>query len=267
MQCSPKFEDASYFPNQITDDWVTIAKNCQTNPDAYAIGQWKMLELPAFITQAVVTGYHQVPATQLKMQLVAKGVDVLEGENGYANTTWMSMTRYIDDDNAVILDYYLNADHNTGDLYWKNSALRRMFQGVFTEQVFPQEILPYIKRVVKRTYTQPWDNASIVYTAEPTIEWFWIPSSREIAAQGSDISKDTMGPRYFEGVSAESYEEQCSLKKKSDGTPVSCLTRSLGRVEPRSEWLAYEINSNGQTATLRRYGHVYTNLLRLGFCI
>ena len=208
--CYARFENITYDDSQITDDWITIAKNVRNDPDYYSIGQWKLLELNELLVanQTDVTklctgnssdgrdfGSNGVNDLYLKMRLIAKGVDPLEGENGYAPTTWMSM-------NAIPpLYYYPSGDAATwtGHSCWLYTQFRAFLQGQFTTVCFPQTLLPYVRRVIK--YSKLREYTSIIGTAYPSIEWFWIPSLREMYGNASDAS--TVTPTYMISIAAD----------------------------------------------------------------
>lgn len=78
LWCKPRFENVIYHPDQIQDDWVTIARKCEQDVNYYPTGSWKLMEF---------TPYNNISPVSVKMQLVAKRTDPMEGENGYANTT------------------------------------------------------------------------------------------------------------------------------------------------------------------------------------
>lgn len=272
MEVYARFENPSYSPDQITDDWLTIAKKCQENPNAYNIGQWKMIEFPSFqipVLRSNPQSYVTIPAVNIKFRLIAKGVDVLEGENGYANTTWLARGVYWDSSNAANLTYYLDDDHsNAGDLFWVNSKLRQFLQGQFTTEVFPQQLLPYIKRVTKYTYTRTWGYEATAYDAYPSTEWFWIPSTREIissAAIGTSNVLETMGPMYYEEIPAADYAANCAPIYQGEGGYA--LTRSCGGYESFTDWQSLSMSSAGNGHARSNYGLVRTSQLQIGFCI
>ena len=264
MTCFPRFENITYDDTQITDDWITIAKNFQTNPDAYNIGQWKLLELNGWTTM-----YGGEAPRTIKMKLVAKGVDVLEGENGYAASTWL-----------MPLDFNLpvmapatggcetGADGSRGWLY---SNLRSMLQNNFTTQAFPQDLLPYIKRVVKTsTVVKHIGTASEMYVSDyPTVEWFWIPSEREVCGGCTDydtkaasLGGEFTGPVYSsEFGSGDTVNALQSHRRGS----YHWLTRTMSK-QGSNLGNTWGVENNGWTLdnTFNPMGSAYT---RLGFCL
>lgn len=196
MVCRARFENLVYDESQITDDWVTIAKKCQENPDAYSIGQWKLLELPPLpisaqnaVSKACIRNSNNSGLQAdflgnfVKMVLVAKGVDPIEGENGYANTTWVSTTS-IDGANTAGCTFYQHLD---GTWNWINSRLRAFLQDQFTTTLFPQDLVKYVKRVIKKTAVREVSGSSLIQYSFPSIEWFWIPSARELYGTCSNL--------------------------------------------------------------------------------
>ena len=198
MNCYPRFEDmTAWDPTLITDDWVKIAQNCQENIDSYNIGQWKMLDLNAYSNPE---GTETCPACTVKMILVAKGVDKMEGEDGYANTTWM-----IANDTPVMPYSWGTPVGAEGDnVGWNISDMRALLQGNFTTQAFPQQLIQYVKRVVKLTNIKMGAN---IYTDYPIVDWFFVPSIMEVAGGATDYvsavvdseggaTKEHNGPAY-----------------------------------------------------------------------
>ena len=195
MNCYPRFENLIYDPTQILDDWLTIAQNIRRNPDAYNIGQWKLLELNGNIDGIWRTQTNLVP---VEMVLVAKGVDPLEGQNGYAPTTWVAR--------SLISNRFGDGQQQAGRVCWDNCNLRRFFQTEFTQYAFPPELLNYVRRVIK--YSTVYDGAQRI-NSYPTIDWFWIPSFREVFGNnGEDLTAKTIysGNHYF-GVRADLVKE------------------------------------------------------------
>lgn len=172
MNCYPRFENLTWDPTQILDDWVTIAKNCQKDPDYYNIGQYKLLEL-AGIPNPEPTGYQsERPAQTIKMVFAAKGVDKLEGNNGYANTTWISS-------GPVYPVVWLYRRSPADSRSYRDTYYREFFNTIFAQQCFPQDVLPYVKKVTK--YTSSFnDNGSQRLRDYPSTELFWPPSFREM---------------------------------------------------------------------------------------
>ena len=203
MEVRARFENMSWADTEIADDWVTIARNFQENPDAYQVGQWKLLELNGFTDDFNYTH----PSYGLIMRLVAKGVDPLEGENGYAPSTWLS-TSLIQlqgdvnnkNEGGDILD--TNYSPHVGWKRWTNipghanpMSLRVFLATDFTQHAFPQDLLPHIKRVIK--YSRTFDeNIKAEVTSDPSIDWFWAPSSRELGVSDVDYIEDR-GPVYY----------------------------------------------------------------------
>lgn len=212
MVCVPRFENLTWASDQIVDDWVTIAKKVQENPDAYPIGSWKLLEIPAHRIVNLRGSSIEVPITYYKMRLIAKQVDQLEGENGYANTTWLSKNVLYTNSLMCSFQYGLPGEDNIlGWPHMPNSGggqsyitVRGYLQNQFT-LAFPQNLAKYIKRVVKASRTAIQDGSGC-FDDYSSIDWFWIPSGREL---GSSASCETTGPVYF---TPEQVAEDMSLR-------------------------------------------------------
>lgn len=251
----PRFENLIYDPTQITDDWITIARKFRQDPDAYNIGQWKLLELNPMPysawdqnTKDILDNHsdpnYVFPSIKLRMMLVAKGVDELEGGNGYAPSTWLSMDLFsylYDSTHIDSVGFYKGAS----DTNWVLSAARKFLQGQFTSVLFPQDLLNYVRRIVKYT--------TVVYPTDegysyPSIDWFFVPSVREMFGGVSD--KDSTPTSY--------------------GFPISHYMESRGAIydifctgtydDTKADRLkAYFNDSNARGYNLRTndYGHQY----------
>lgn len=157
LWCKARFENVVYSPDQIQDDWVSIARHCKQNSDYYSTGKWKLLELQNGVS--------------LRMQLVGKDVDIAEGENGYNNTTWLAMD---------VLDMNLawaTPPHYGG---WAASSLKNYLNTTFLTDLFPTELAPYLSNTVK--YSRSIISGSGVVSDYPSLETIWIPSCFEMGA-------------------------------------------------------------------------------------
>lgn len=190
MVCKAVFKDLTWFPNEITDDWATIAKKCNDDPDAYQIGQFKGMEIGAAGDRY----------SYIRFQLVGKRCDEMEGGVGYANTSWLAMDQ-LNYSKSMVRD---SSQPNDG-IRWEISGMRvEVMQGWVTQH-FPQEVLPYIKRVIKYSSSNKND---VVQRDYATVDWFWIPSMKELGIQtysdtgDGDVEKgntyvyETKGPTY-----------------------------------------------------------------------
>ena len=152
--CYPAFENMVYSADQINDDWVTIARNCRADANYYETGKWKMLELQ--------------DGGLLRMQLVGKGVDAVEGHDGYANTTWLSM-------DLVPTKYNWMAGTDAVPTNgWAECSLKAYLDTDFLNNSFPQELKPYLRNVIKYSKTP-------VSNDYPSVNLLWIPSMKEIS--------------------------------------------------------------------------------------
>lgn len=215
--CFPRFENMVYSADQITDDWVTIAKNCRGDANYYDTGKWKMLELQ--------------DGGMLRMQLVAKGVDQAEGENGYANTTWLSMDLV-----PTPAQWGASGVPTNG---WAESSLKAYLDTTFLNDKFPQELKPYLRNVIKYSQTP-------VSNDYPSVNLLWIPSMKEIAN-----GYETLGTYYdvaFDGGRA---------KAVYNGGAYTYWSRSA------SGWVT-RVNNVGNIGTLPADQTWY---YLLGFCI
>ena len=200
--CYPRFENLIYDPTQIQDDWLTIARNVRQNPDAYKIGQWKLLECAA---TPAADGFSAYPAMRYKMQLVAKGVDRLEGENGYAPTTWLAMDPYTEPHfDPPIYIMYDNMEQ--GIFSWKGGPARKYLQTLFTQYAFPQDLLNYVRRVIKKTTHWTSYSPAQYDTDDPTIEWFFLPSCYELFGACLDYPNMGIEGFYFGESSGAVYD-------------------------------------------------------------
>ena len=197
MNCFPRFENVIWDQNQILDDWITIAQNVRTNPDAYNIGQWKLLELNAIplaecnADTLAATGNQPVQSELMFMELVAKGVDSLEGDNGYAPTTWLARN--------VTFTSYRHAVDRSNPANWESSLLRKFLQGQFTSKCFPQDLLNYVRRIIKYTSLK---KDGQYYADYPTLEWFFVPSTREVYSGVTDWDASAQWNNVIEHIGA-----------------------------------------------------------------
>lgn len=259
MNVYPKFENLIYNEQQIDDDWVTIAQNVQANPDYYPIGSWKLLELNPLpyaemndLSKYVLTesaqDHYDLPSVKIRMQLVAKGVDELEGRNGYANTTWVAMDVF----SIRGKDVQFWAD--SASSCWVTSKFRAFLQDQFTTKIFPQELLSYIKRVIKYSVVRFPEDLGKSY---PAIDWFWIPSLREMF--GACTDKDT---------TQMTYNQTYDYYMESYGAIYDIFCKNAqGQLDTIANTKAarYKVffNSPGQVAYNLRtndYGHMYNTV-------
>lgn len=260
MNCYPRFENLSYDPTQILDDWITIAQKVRQNPDAYNIGQWKLLELAAFDADGTT-----IPACAIKMQLAGKNVDPLDGENGYAPTSWVMSN---DSPQMGFFANVLARDTSTETVTWEYSQMRLLLQTTFSGQAFPQDLLNYVRKVIKPSVA--WINGQ-VQTDYPTVDWFWQPSIHEILGGATDYNSFILGQQgnnrgELTGAVYDIFGKDDTVANLA--TYRQCvfqyLTRSVawrpgvGRVEPW--WINTDGSVNNQIAT-------YSTQLRLGFCL
>lgn len=169
LNCHPKFENIEQSPDIIVDDQITIARKVQTDPDYYPIGHYKVLELQ--------------DGTPVRMQLVAKNADILEGESGYAPTTWVAMT-------VFDINFNPSGYGNCGGYYCtpdqENDGLRDYLQTTFLQNKFPQELVPYLKTVIKYTSGYTWSDGTR-RADYPTLDNIQIPSTKEISNSGENL--------------------------------------------------------------------------------
>lgn len=227
MVCFPRFENVIYDDTQILDDWITIAKNVRNNPDAYPIGSWKLLEFGAFTYNNI----NYSAGLNVKMQLIAKGVDKLEGENGYASTTWMSKTSFkMSQTNG---DQIILFRPNIFDLFMTD--FYNALNGNFMTQAFPQDLLTYIRRVIKTTarYGVKEGMPNTLYTDYPSVEGLFAPSTYEMLGHCTDYSDYFLsGGQYASHALGETgglcYDIFCT--DPNTGTPLSVADSASLRV-------------------------------------
>ena len=227
MVCFPRFENVIYDDTQILDDWVTIAKNVRNNPDAYPIGSWKLLEFGAFTYNNI----NYSAGLNVKMQLIAKGVDELEGENGYASTTWMSKTSFkMSQPNG---DQVILFRPNIFDLFMTD--FYNALNGNFMTQAFPQDLLTYIRRVIKTTvrYGVKEGMPDTLYTDYPSVEGLFAPSTYEMLGHCTDYADYFLsGGQYANNAIGETgglcYDIFCT--DPNTGTPLSVADSASLRV-------------------------------------
>lgn len=166
--CYPKFENIVYNPDQIADDQATIARNCRRDKDFYETGKQKLLELQNGVL--------------CRMQLVGKGVDIAEGEDGYNNTTQLAMD---------VLDINLKQEDNGSPFYggWDECSLKTYLNTTFLNTLLPAELKPYIKNTVK--YSKTVSSTAGTVTDYPSVETIQIPSVHETGA-----GYETLGAYY-----------------------------------------------------------------------
>lgn len=176
MNCYPRFENLlPYDPHQIMDTWAEVAAKCNADPDAYNIGDYKLLELNAVADREDSEKnwhWHQFGTEYpnvLKMVLVGKRVDPLAGGNGYANTTWMSANV-----TKGSLAFSYNYDRNDN---WAICPGREALNADLGAGLIPAELLPALKWVVK--YSAGIESEVVVNNV-PSVDALWIPSYREI---------------------------------------------------------------------------------------
>lgn len=302
MNCYPRFENVIYDPTQIVDDWATIAKNCQTNPDKYHIGQWKLLELnPDSLTMADrnqntidgLTNWSNADSTDkinghIKMMLVAKGVDELEGENGYANTTWLALYPapffdYIWESRAVKTMIYpkmkLGNDF-THPNSWIENPYRAFLMDQFTSVMFPHDILKYMKRVIKHTATFDKVVGGEFNRNTVSIDWFFVPSAREIFGHCQDYTSygdiEQLGAVYFDHASvaevsaywSNAFAQTCA-EYSTDSNPMVMLRTYASNAQaayPNNNYtLSYDKANN--TTSIYRIDDRNSAFTLLGFCL
>lgn len=271
MVCVPRFENLVYDFTQIQDDWVTIAKKCQENSDAYNIGQWKLLEIPRFEANyptydGTQTQLVTFPYAAIRMTLVAKGVDLIEGENGYANTTWLASTAMHAETGAP--DAFANFSSGIDNLMsWSDSGVRHVLCTEFTEN-FDHNLIKYIKRVIKRTYSiNSIDGQRIIQNDYPSIDWFWIPSSKEVHPYGTEsVLKENAGYSYYEFSSMEEWLANGCLKRPDTLQPVVETLRTVNGWAGNTRYQTFGWNTSGAFVTAN-YGSVRSTAMRLGFCL
>lgn len=194
--CRPRFENIIYNPTQIQDTWADIAKKCHEDPDSYDIGMWKAMEFAEWRDAWNVT----IPYAVVYMQLVAKGVDKIEGENGYANTTWIIS-------NESPLRLYGNRAENIGPFTdngtkygWPGGRNRQRYQSdQFVTQIFPQDVIRYVKRVIKYSGVSVTGVYPVVFLkGYPSVDYFWAPSCYEALGGATDYP-NAIGDSYSVG--------------------------------------------------------------------
>lgn len=274
MVCRARFENAVYDPTQITDDWVTIAKNCEADPDHYNIGQWKVLELTGYdggqafpyelwddVTKTAFReasgagsgGVIDGPNTRLYMQLVAKGVDRNEGENGYANTTWVckfpACIRLVQNGQAHLTGLQFKAGNDfTHPNSWPENPAKGFLSGQFTTELFPKELIRYIKRVIKYTSTYDHTEAGMYDQNLKTIDWFFPLSAREIMGNVPDLSFSSVieqdGPCYYSYNSYADFKADWCAKANEYRSIYGDLLSSY-IAQTRSSWTGSQTYPNG----------------------
>lgn len=208
MYCFPRFENTIYYDGQINDDWITIARNVRENPNYYPIGAWKLLNLGTLAyadmdqnTKDILwewDGGGQNTFSQpsfVAMQLAGIKVDPLEGGNGYANTSWIPKSIWCGSGGVSGYSIQLNTDYIRPD--WTSCKVRKFFQEQFAEDLFPQDLLPYVRPVVK--YSSVYVNDSKYTTS--SVDKFWLASGREVfgyASNYGDLGLETTGARYLQ---------------------------------------------------------------------
>lgn len=276
--CFPRFENIIYDDTQILDDWVTIAKNVRNDPDAYPIGSWKLLEFGAFTFNSI----NYTAGLNVKMQLIAKGVDKLEGENGYASTTWMSKTHFkMSQPNG---SQRIEFSPNNFDLFMTD--FYNALNGNFMTQAFPQDLLTYIRKVIKTTarYGVKEGLPDSLYTDYPSVEGLFTPSAYEMLGLCTDYADYFLpGGQYANSALGETgglcYDIFC--KDPSTGTPLSIADSASLRVIDNNQTTLRgdafrrgagqagraKIESDGTVQTNSYYRLTTAGVTRLGFCL
>ena len=238
MNCYPRFANMDLAEYMIAEDWETIARNIEKEgvDVGYEIGAWKLLD---------ITGYGTV-----RMMLAAKGVDELEGLNGYAATTWIAKDLFND-----TLERMNNTNTSVGG--WEESALRSKLNTIF-QNTFSQSLAKYIKPVVK--YSKTLKNG-IYISSNPTVDKLWIPSHREIF--GND-SYENLGPFYDAAFGVNGVAQLSARIRKvynNSRTDTQWWTRSG---ENNDSYRCMYIDSDGKEySTLTSI----SKFICLGFCI
>lgn len=238
LNCYPRFENITYEENIINDDWTTLANNCKHDMNYYPTGSVKLLEL--------------TNGTIVKMQLVAKGVDPAEGENGYANTTWLS---------THCLPKRQFHTSQTVQYGWANSALRAYLNGEFADTLFPAEIKKYLRNVIKYTNVAISSGTLRDY---PTVDLFWVPSMKEIGANYNNV--ETLGTFYDVAFGLNGSPNQNARKKfdaYSSSIYESYWTRTSHSNSTSNQWHLI-INNSGNGSEVRTTSS-YNYLI--GFCL
>lgn len=185
LNCYPRFENLIYDDTQILDDWITIIRNIRTNPNSYNIGQWKLMEFGYFQPSDIskygnewietIDNVVYIKPFAVKMRLIGKGIDQLEGQNGYAASTWISdeVTPF-----KIQLNHAFLTDSNdtTG---WKYSFMKKELEERFYPQAFPEEVRPHLRRVIKYSYGR---ESAIWVNNQTSIDFLFIPSAREFGS-------------------------------------------------------------------------------------
>ena len=203
----------------------------------------------------------------LTMQLAGKGVDPLEGENGYAPTTWVMKgdSVPIGPELAVLekqSGYVLNS--------WETSEMRSFLQGQFTSQIFPQDLLNYLRKVIKYTSVL---KDKVVYTDYPTVDWFFSLSAHEMFGNATDyygtiyVSTkvgETIGPAYDIFGTDDTISNLRSYLLWSNQITGNTwnVTRSNAYKANSGFVQAWGINVNGNAQSGGVSGHS-----RIGFCL
>lgn len=168
---------------------------------------WKLLELGEFVDEnnyweSSNYGKPTYLARQVQMKLVAKGVDPLEGENGYAPTTWRAQSifyhvEYTNSDGSISSQNFpMSIESKNASVFWgwKESSIRLLLNGSFYAKAIPAELRPYLRRVIKYSTSFVLGNMNNAY---PTIDWVWISSVKELEGGWADF-KEAKGYCYSE---------------------------------------------------------------------
>ena len=274
MTCLARFENDIWSPTQILDDWVTIAKKVQDNPDTYPIGSWKLLEIPAHYRDynRVYASREYYDITFYKMELVGKQVDQLEGQNGYAATTWLSK-------NVTLAARGMSccmggSEHNKPYYGWDFASIsgygeanyygaKYYFEHEFTN-AFPTDLLKYVKRVIKYSAAYSDDN-QVRLTDRASVNWFWFPSHRELfgsTINQSDFKSETLGPVYFNTDSEADVENRKALNYQQ-----TAYDNYFSRTQSRNGGQGHHwIEVDGTTSSGSANGNTDISG-RLGFCL
>lgn len=186
MDCYARFVDPSG-ESTITDTWAQIAKNVQSNPSYYPLNSTKLMEFPVGVDYY---GNKFVPGVAT-VRLIGIGVDELEGGAGYANTTW-----FLDNvlTNNLCFDKRDISEDPT-NWHWGDSQIRDYLNNYFLNNLFPQELVPYLKPVIK--YTRSLNEITeTVMPNFPTVDKLWLPSYYELVGEDYDTMETIGNAKY-----------------------------------------------------------------------
>ncbi|MBR1703089.1 MAG: hypothetical protein IJ716_14275 [Lachnospiraceae bacterium] len=223
MDCYPRFENKTIGTDMIAEPWYDICRwiEVQGEEVGYEIGQWKPLDVPGYKT--------------VNMHLVAKGVDPLEGLNGYAATTWVAD-----------IPFTIRKMGNIWPDLSESDNVLRYFLNETLFNTFPDEMRSYIKPVVKYSKTSS-------TPSYPTVDKLWVPSAREMIGGNS---YENLGPIY-------NYFAD-DIEKRKISSSVGSWTVS-GNWLRSSNGVVYGIAPNGTVGSMGYANN--NNCVLLGFCI